>query len=362
MVQTAIMKTPDLKRRLQLWFTYIIAGFFNLKSGLYTLGLVFSVMIAFQSEVRAFGTVQFFGQNTEHEKITRIALRCHNNKPAGCFQKKTLDSVAGRDGTFGAVGAPDPGPTLFRFFAHCSGGDFLPNASYPRSAERAQRALELCREYMKIQLELALRSAESLLDDEGAIRVNQTASVFPCGYAEGVDQRGKCKILKHFGSVIHAAQDFYAHSNWTDIADPSKPVSMDNPPGLGQRGRAPWLDLRVEKPEFPEGLISGCGGIDAIIDGEGGCTSKTGRQRIHHNTLNKDRGKISLNNGYSIGAGFTPRGQLNQNFLHSVEAAIDDTIDKWLMFREMLLLRYGEEQGTKMICVLTNDKPAQNCQ
>lgn len=319
-------------------------------------------MAAFHVEVLAFGTVQLLGQNAEHEKITRIALRCRDDDPAGCFEKRTLDSFAGRDGTFGAVGAPDPGPTLFRFFAHCSGGDFLPGANYPRSAERAHQALKMCRRYMRIQLELALRNASDLLNDEGIIRAGQTASVFPCGYAEGVDRRLKCKVLKHFGSVLHAAQDFYAHSNWVDEADPSKPIGKDNPPGLGQRGPAPWLDLRVTEPEFPEGLISGCGGIDAVTDGEGGCTSKTGRLRIHHNMLNKDNGKISLNSGFSIGAGSTPRGRLNENFRHAVEAAIEDTTDKWVMFREMLIQRYGVEPGERMICVLTHDKPKEDCE
>ena len=362
MVETYRMKALDLKIRLQICISSLLVIFGNWKLSLYMFSLVFWMMTVFHFEVQAFGTVQLFGQNTEHEKITRIALRCRDDNPASCFQKRTLDSLAGSDGTFGAVGAPDPGPTLFRFFAHCSGGDFLSGVNYPRSAEKAREALEICRRYMTIQLELAMRSAASLLNEEGVIEASQTASILPCGYAEGVDKRGKCKVLKHFGSVLHASQDFYAHSNWVDEADPSKPIGRDNPPGLEQRGRAPWLDLRVTEPDFPEGLISGCGGIDAITDGEGGCTSKTGRLRIQHNALNKDNGKISLDNGYSIGAGSTPRGEVNQNFLHAVEAAIDDTVDKWKMLREMLVQRYGAEQGTRMICVLTTDRPEKDCQ
>jgi hypothetical protein len=38
--------------------------------------------------------------------------------------------------------------------------------------------------------------------------------------------------LEGLGRVLHGAQDFYAHSNWADTADPTRPVGVDNPPGL----------------------------------------------------------------------------------------------------------------------------------
>jgi len=53
---------------------------------------------------------------------------------------------------------------------------------------------------------------------------------------------------------------------------------------------------------------------------------------------------------------------LNENFRHAVEAAIEDTTDKWVMFREMLIQRYGVEPGERMICVLTHDKPKEDCE
>lgn len=306
----------------------------------------------------AFGTVSLLGQNTEHEKITRIALECKTANQINCFKPKTLDSLAGTKGTFGAVGAPDPGPTLFRFFAHCSGGDFLNTKDYPRSKEKAQQALTLCRRYMIFHLNKAIERSVELLDDQGKLRVDEIPTVFPCGYAERADKRAKCKVLKHLGAVLHAAQDFYAHSNWVDIADQSKPLGKDNPPGLKQRGVAPWLNLRLIDPVFPEGLISGCGGIDAVTDGEGGCTGNKGRLRVDHATLNKDNGKIEPRQ--SIGT--TPRGMLNSNFQFAVDAAIADTQDKWQTLIELLIANYGEVRGHKLICVIVSDDPQKACE
>ena len=73
-----------------------------------------------------FGSINGFGQNAEHEQITRIALGCRAGNDAGvkdgfCFQPRSLDEMAGTRGTFGAVSAPDN--PLTREFdkseAHC---------------------------------------------------------------------------------------------------------------------------------------------------------------------------------------------------------------------------------------------------
>jgi len=317
----------------------------------------FSLMLTL-SQAKAFGTVSLLGQNTEHEKITRIALECKTEESSNCFEPNTLDSLAGKKGTFGAVGAPDPGPTVFRFFAHCSGGDFLDTFDYPRTADRAQKSLTMCRNYMIFHMKQAIKKAGSLLDKDGQIRKSQLQGAFLCGYAEGIDQRAKCQVLKHFGAALHAAQDFYAHSNWVDIADKTQPLGRFNPPGMERRGRAPWLDLRVSNPEFPEGLISGCGGIDAVTDGEGGCTGKRGKKRVGHATLNKDNGRVST----SGSVGNTPRGALNNNFQFAVDAAIEDTQDKWLTLIETLITVYGQEKGAKIICAIKSDRPTITCE
>ncbi|MDJ0614490.1 MAG: hypothetical protein QNJ29_12545 [Rhizobiaceae bacterium] len=309
------------------------------------------------SNAFAFGTVSLLGQNTEHERITRIALECKTIEQLNCFEPRTLDSLAGKKGTFGAVGAPDPGPTLFRFFAHCSGGDFLPTFDYPRSKEKARQALELCRKYMIYHLNGALTRSEELLDEQGNLKTTEIPKAFPCGFAEKVDNRAKCQILKHLGAMLHAAQDFYAHSNWVDIANQNEPLGRFNPPGLEKRGPAPWLNLRISDPEFPEGLISGCGGIDAVTDGEGGCTGRLGKKRVDHATLNKDNGDVVP--GSSVGK--TPRGRLNNNFRFAVDAAIEDTSDKWQTLIELLIATYGEANGHKMICIIVSDDAETTC-
>jgi hypothetical protein len=41
------------------------------------------------------------------------------------------------------------------------------------------------------------------------------------------DNRAKCQAIEGFGRALHGAQDFYSHSNWTDVADPNKPISLN---------------------------------------------------------------------------------------------------------------------------------------
>ena len=66
-------------------------------------------------QAQAFGTISKLGQNVEHERITRQGLG-----PLG-FGPLTLDEIAGKKGTFGAVGAPDrPNRGLMSLSeAHC---------------------------------------------------------------------------------------------------------------------------------------------------------------------------------------------------------------------------------------------------
>ena len=153
--------------------------------------------------------------------------------------------------------------------------------------------------------------------------------------------------------AVHAAQDFYARTNWVDHADPLQPVGPLNAPGLAQTGRAPWLDLRKDAP-FPNGLVSGC--LQTIPE-ERGCVYGEGSMRIKRQYLNKDLGAIDPD----IGKGTTPRGLIDDNFAHAVAAAIDDTRDKWATLKEQLTATYGDQQGTRMICVITHDRPLNIC-
>lgn len=311
------------------------------------------------SSVKAFGTIKGAGQNTEHGRITRHALACGPESAAGtCFEKKTLDSLAGKSGTFGAVGAPDRGRGNLTSFAHCSGGDFLDVPGYPQSKAEANAVLKECRTYMVQNLSHAVTDAADLLNDQNGIRSGEVSMRFGCVYKGSTHGRAKCDILAHMGRILHASQDFYSHGNWVDRQDVASVITAKNPPGLGNRGAAPWLDLRVAEPAFPDGLISGCFDNISFLDENRGCLyGDNGAHRVRHGNVNKDTGEIDP----EIGEGTTPRGAVNDNFRHAVEAAIIDSADKWATYRELLIATYGEARGNIMICALTSDSPVKTC-
>lgn len=306
----------------------------------------------------AFGTIHGLGQDAEHERITRRAFTCAGDAPTDdCFQKKTLDSLAGAKGTFGAVGAPDRGTLVFRAEAHCDGADYFDVAGYPQTKADAQVKLEACRAWMAKQLDEAVEAAGDLLDRNGNIRDSQIPTNIACGFGGQVKGRAKCNVLERFGILLHASQDFYSHTNWTDAADKTRPLSPANPPGLNGRGPAPWLDLRKETP-FPVGLISGCFEAKSAISEEANCNyGADKRPRVKHLALNKDKGRIDP----AIGAGATDRGRVGDNFQRAVEAAVADSKDKWETLKEQLILTYGPSRGVRMICALTRDKPKKSC-
>lgn len=307
----------------------------------------------------AYGTVRGMGQNAEHGRITRHALACDGQRAAdACFQPDTLNSLAGEEGSFGAVGAPDRGRGMLTSHAHCSAGDYLDIPGYPRSAAEAEASLTECRTQMISNLDHAVLDAAALLDEDGDIRGSQIPSYIDCVYAGSEHGRAKCNILAHLGLILHASQDFYSHSNWVDQPDTGLPVGIENPPGLGHSGPAPWLDLRQANPAFPNGLISGCFDNESFIGEERGCIyGAAGEHRVRHLNLAKDTGTIDP----QIGNGSTERGAVGDNFHRSVEAAIEDSADKWATLRERLLATYGAQNGAMMICAITHDDPTDDC-
>jgi hypothetical protein len=300
--------------------------------------------MATAGQVMAFGTIRGLGQNAEHEKITRRALSCPG---AGrmCMQPRTLDELAGANRSFGAVGAPDRGPMIFQPKAHCDRGDHLDVVGYPQSADHAQAALRSCRGWMSDHMDAAVRDAARLLDRQGRIRPDQVT--LDCIFVGGAKGRAKCNVLEDFGVALHTAQDFYAHSNWAGVADSRRPMGLDNPPGLGRNGPAPWMSLRGEA-SFPAGLITGCYGTPE---------AKACRGRVMHASLNKDTGEIGLR----IGPGTSPRGKIGANFARAVEAASGDTHDKWDLLRERLVGAYGPTRGRMMACAIARDDPVRTC-
>lgn len=295
--------------------------------------------------VFGFGTVNTLGQNAEHEKITRAALA-----PLG-FEPETLAEIAGKTGTFGAVGAPDnPARGLMSHLpAPCDDGDYLDVASYPHAATAAREALTACRGWILDAMEQALAAAGRLLGPDGAVDDSQVPNVLPCVY-NGRPGRAKCEVMEALGLALHAAQDFYAHSNWTDEPVPGAP-SIQTPPGLAMTRPAEFI-APGGSAAVPTGLLSGCyDGFPEALFCDG---------RVRHDVLNKDTGPIDLATG-TIGEGTTARAKGNDNFARAVRAAIADTEAKWAWFEAAAVTRYGPERGDRIICAIKTDNPALTC-
>ncbi|HEY0815201.1 MAG TPA: hypothetical protein VGE11_18175 [Pseudonocardia sp.] len=305
----------------------------------------------------AFGTIDSGGQNREHERITRAALACAGDAGTepDCFQPRSIDYLAGHDREFGAVGAPDR-DELSNPAAHCDNADFLAG-SYPRTRDQATASLIDCVNQMRAQLGGSADSAKGLLDERGQVIAGEVSLQPECNPREGEEHRAKCASLEGLGRVLHGAQDFYAHSNWADAADPARPIGDENPPGLNLPGPSPVLDLRsATTPRLPPGLTTGCFVVKDEIPGVGACAS-----RVTHAALNKDRGLIDPATGRTTNP-TTPRGKVGDNFAKAVSGAIAETRRQWQDLRSELRAVYGKDKGERMICALTHDDPATDCQ
>jgi hypothetical protein len=327
--------------------------------------IIAAVMVVFfasaPGSAAGFGTIDSGGQNREHERITRAALACAGDggSDADCFEPRSIDLLAGHAREFGAVGTPDK-DELSLPAAHCDNIDFLPG-EYPRTRGQATDALLDCVDQLRFRFGQGADSAPVLLDGQGQIVPDQVTLDPECRFGEATsreaaDSRAKCMTLEGLGRVLHGAQDFYAHSNWADTPDPTRPVGVDNPPGLNLPGPSPVLDLRGETtPDAPPDLTGGCYALRDQVPGVAEC-----EQRVTHAALNKDRGLIDPATGDATDP-TTPRGLVEDNFAKAVAGAIAETRRQWRDFRSELTDRYGTERAGMMICALTHDDPANDC-
>jgi hypothetical protein len=301
----------------------------------------------------AFGTIEGGGQHREHERITRAAVGCHG--PAGdCFEPASLNQLAGHGQQFGAVGSPDRNEVSDPA-AHCDGADFLAG-SYPRTREQATASLRQCVDHLRLRLREAVGNAAGLLDAEGRIVAAETELDTDCRLAPTVDERAKCTALESFGRALHGVQDFYAHSNWTDVGDPDRPAGAGNPPGLRRSAPSPVLDLRGSgAPAVPADLTTGCFVLRDQIPGVGACAG-----RVTHAALNKDNGLVDPADG-TTSAPATLRGRTGQNFARAVAGAVIETRHQWREFRAALETAYGARKASLMACALTRDDPPADC-
>ncbi|MCB5168419.1 CinY protein [Streptomyces bambusae] len=306
--------------------------------------------------VQYFGTINTFGQNAEHERITRAALACAPGVTPGaegtCFEPGSIRQLAGAKGTMGAIGAPDVDQVLTEA-AHCDGADYLNAAGYPRTRAQATSVLLACIAHLKGEFNRGVERADALVDAAGAVSTAATDLSSDCTFVLGVTGRGKCNAIEGFGRALHGTEDFYSHSNWADRADSRSAIGIANPPGLARTGAAPFLRLAAPAPaaaDIPADLSTGCFSLNPW-----GCG-----KRITHSVLNKDNGIIDPLTGEAT-APTTPRGQIEANFSAAVQAAIADTRAQWAGFRTSLITRYGTTRGQRMACAMTHDNPAVAC-
>lgn len=303
-----------------------------------------------------FGTIDSGGQNREHERITRAALACAGDAGSerNCFAARSIDYLAGHDHEFGAVGAPDS-DELSDPAAHCDNADYL-DGGYPVSRDQATVGLLDCVNQLRVRFGEGVAAAGGLVDDRGQL-IPEEVDIDPeCKAIEGNETRAKCASLEGFGRALHGAQDFYAHSNWVDDADPGRPVGADNPPGLDLPAPSPVLDLRSDTaPSVPTDLSTGCFVVRDEVPGVGEC-----EDRVTHAALNKDRGLIDPATGRTTDP-TTPRGMVEDNFAKAVAGATEETQHQWQEFQAELEDRYGRDRGELMACALAHDDPLEDC-
>jgi hypothetical protein len=308
----------------------------------------------------AFGTINGLGQSAEHERITRAALACPAGTTSndGCFEPATIDQLAGRQGTFGAIGQPDfpppEGPA-----SHCDDADYLDLPGYPRSRAAATATLESCITHMRTQFATSRNRAGTLLfSGRDAVDPAQVRLTSDCEFSGNGGNRAKCNALFFFGRALHGVQDFYSHSNWADEAAPG-PINRDNAPGLNRSDLPAFLDLRQTGAvaAVPRDLSTGCFNIEELSGG----SIFSCRRRVRHLVLNKDNGQIDPVTG-ATSAPTKPRGRVGANFAKAVAGAIADTRRQWANLRDQILATYGQRRGSLMVCAMTRDDPIGDCQ
>lgn len=323
----------------------------------------------------AFGTI---GHLAEHERITRAALACGTpNGGADCFEPRSLDQVAGKKGTFGAVGSPDNPLTaeILTSAAHCDNADYVAGPDYSaQDRQRATAALLACVDHARRMVRAGVQRAGAILDSQGRIKpkeVSLRTSVIPphpadCSFNR-VSGRAKCDVIEDFGRALHAMQDFYSHSNWSDEAA-SGATGVHNPPGGGQGVISPLFALFGPAPsaaDVPGWLTTGCFDAKSIPGEKAGCDDG-GRTRLKHAWINKDHGVIDpgtgattcTENGKNV---CTARGRVGENFARAVRRAIDDTRRQWRDFAAAVRQAYPGQRGDRIVCALDHDDPVKTC-
>ncbi len=321
----------------------------------------------------AFGSVRIplTVQRPMHEAITRVLACTSSQRPSECFEPGSIDLLAGTDGTFGAVAEPDnpldgfPNPAS----RHCDDADY----GYGDQQSQAEAWLELarCVDAYQRYLDFSLESASGLLNSDGSISAPATA-IFDsnglqfsvCSFPDPLKGHtsldvAKCNVLNGIGRALHIYEDFWSHSNWGDVADPTRPVDASNIAGLGRIDQPPYFAYPTPvATTFVEGLVSGCD--DSL--GAGRCTQK---DRFGHSVVNKDNAETVDATTCQASQPLTPRGRVTidgvSNFQRAVTGACGAALRAWTDFRSALITRYGTTTAQTMIRAIIADTPTTRC-
>lgn len=353
----------------------------------------------------AFGTINGMGQHAEHEKITKVLSCGADDSVKPCFEAASMAMLAGKDGRVGGVGLPDRVTEIVGHgSAHCDAADYLPGKPYqPSDAERAVKAIDECVDLFGEHIDQAVEAAGGLATDKG-VNYSQSDSTDACPWdlsgSVGVDvgsATAKCKVVDGLGRALHAAEDFWSHSNWADEANPKEPVivsreangkgdasegdpvyNLSNPPGLGRSELVPFLRYPIPRDQLPtesemlagKAPITGCDdSVDEAANKGWDLVSKVFRKevkvdscpgRVKHSALNKDKGLIDWKTGKTSDPG-TPRGQVGDNFQRAVTGARKQVRAIWGDFVTAVESRYGSTRGGLILRALTSDTPWTAC-
>ena len=367
--------------------------------------LTLSLLMLVPANAHAFMTWNAPG-NAEHERITRMAIACNSAldraAPAGLDWKRDLclssggdtnkqpwwfsfersmRMLAGSDGYFGGVGAPD------RFAeavlsssdrAHCDNSDAWfpttqgPFGSYPRTFDQRAAGLRSCLQLLQKYVGVAVDEAGKLVSADGRLDAPQSDLSDDCNVDYDPDlnpgkthDRGwaKCNALISFGRALHITEDFFSHSNWID----RNPSSLDikNPQGLHNDPRI--VPAALGYPRTNEEIDSFIANTQVITGGYGSGLSN----RVKHDDyLNKDEGKGTIDwttgqipfgdKGHSVrsAAGFDG---VNDNFQRAAKAAAYAAASMWADYRAGIFARYGADRGAKIWDALRENTPWTQC-
>ena len=370
--------------------------------------LVLALSLFAPTSAQAFMTWNSPG-NAEHERVTRFGLACVSpldrvnpdgatwandlclpsevNPVPGQYER-TLRMVAGANGYFGGVGAPD------RFYesvisssdrAHCDNADAwfasiawpLNNGVYPRSPLSRESALHECLMLLQTYVAKSVEQAGLLVNADGTLNAGQTDLSDDCNVDYDPDLApdethstgaAKCNALISFGRALHITEDFFSHSNWVD-QNPTTPGPKD-PPGL-ENG----LDHMPSALRYPQTSqqIDDFLAANQVITGAYPTPSgilPPPTRMYHNNFLNKDEGDGKIN--WSTGeipkgdgghSGRATAGVIDgqDNFQRAVRSAATAASLLWADFHTAILTTYGTDRGTKIWNAIRANTPWTAC-